>query len=309
MAALASCGPDSMTFSSNSSSSRRERGEPLGDLGVEAAVVAASSAQLEQHRRDPRPSPLSSVTRATRARQLGALADQLLRAAIVLPERRRGHLGCRARRAAAPCRDVKDASGARRRDPTRSSMSRLSSPSIRRLRLHAREREQRARDRERQRTPASRRSACTACAASRSGTRSVDVVRSYSGRRRTIWPRGRDEGRDAGVRRADHRDAVLDGTERIHGEMLQRAARAAEPSVIRHVHHQTCAIPSRTRGPARGRCPRSRSRPRTGLADPGRRRALEPGSSSAMNSAQPLTNPITPDSGTYSPNGTSWILS
>ena len=28
-----------------------------------------------------------------------------------------------------------------------------------------------------------------------------------------------------------------------------------------------------------------------------------------MNSAQPLTKPITPESGTYSPNGTSWILS
>jgi hypothetical protein len=28
-----------------------------------------------------------------------------------------------------------------------------------------------------------------------------------------------------------------------------------------------------------------------------------------MNSAQPLTNPITLDSGTYSPNGTKWILS
>ncbi len=37
--------------------------------------------------------------------------------------------------------------------------------------------------------------------------------------------------------------------------------------------------------------------------------ALEPGSSSAMNSAQLRTNPISPDSGTYSPKGTSWILS
>src|SRR5215470_16088475 len=46
-----------------------------------------------------------------------------------------------------------------------------------------------------------------------------------------------------------------------------------------------------------------------GAGGPEKTTAREPGSRSAMNSAQPLTKPSTHDSGTYSPNGTRWILS
>src|SRR5438093_51060 len=47
-----------------------------------------------------------------------------------------------------------------------------------------------------------------------------------------------NERRHPGVRRAHHRDAVLDRAEGVHGKMLPRAARTAEPSVVRHVYDQ-----------------------------------------------------------------------
>src|SRR5207244_9364427 len=49
------------------------------------------------------------------ALQLGALADQLLGAAVVLPEARRSHLGVELAEALFLLRDVKDASAAHRR--------------------------------------------------------------------------------------------------------------------------------------------------------------------------------------------------
>src|SRR5262245_28458453 len=49
---------------------------------------------------------------------------------------------------------------------------------------------------------------------------------------------GRDERRDPRIRRTHHRDPVLDGSERIHGEMLPWAARTTKPGVVRDVHDQ-----------------------------------------------------------------------
>src|SRR5207245_581508 len=54
---------------------------------------------------------------------------------------------------------------------------------------------------------------------------------------------GRDEGRDAGVGRAHDAHAMLHRAERVHREVLLGPARASEPCVVRHVHHQPRAIP------------------------------------------------------------------
>ena len=83
----------------------------------------------------------------------------------------------------------------------------------------------------------------------------------------------------------------------------------AEPCVVRHVHHHARAtvheLPEELGEDAfvtdhdaeRG----WRTRKHDGRGSPA--------PDSEMNSAQPLTNPIRPESGTYSPNGTRWILS
>ena len=87
--------------------------QALGDVGVEAAVVARFLGQLEQ---DVQIGDLGGelADAGEGARELGALADQVLRAAVVLPEGRRRHLGVERGHPLLLGRQVKDASGARR---------------------------------------------------------------------------------------------------------------------------------------------------------------------------------------------------
>ena len=138
--------------------------------------------------------------------------------------------------------DVKDGLGARSPGPYNSVRSRLKSPSIRRTRFHAWSASQRARDRERQVRDASRRSASTAWYRVRSGTRSVAVVRARTAARGgRSCPLGAMKAETPVFAARTTASAVLDGPERIHGEMLPRAARTTKPCVVRHVHDQTCA--------------------------------------------------------------------
>src|SRR2546430_16158291 len=48
----------------------------------------------------------------------------------------------------------------------------------------------------------------------------------------------RDEGGDAGVCCPHDGRAMFNGPEGVHGEVLPRTVGAAEPGVVRHVHHQ-----------------------------------------------------------------------
>jgi hypothetical protein len=87
--------------------------DTLGDLGVEAAVVARLRRQLQQD-----PEILGGAGELGHAGhapgQLRPLAEDLLGAPVVLPERRRRHLDVEGGQALLLARDVKDAPGARR---------------------------------------------------------------------------------------------------------------------------------------------------------------------------------------------------
>src|SRR5205823_10434749 len=86
----------------------------LGDLRVEAAVVAALLRQLEE---DAEVGGLAGelVDAGHGTGQIRPLADQLLGAAVVVPEGRRGHLGVELLQARFLAGEVKDAPGARPR--------------------------------------------------------------------------------------------------------------------------------------------------------------------------------------------------
>ncbi len=242
----------------------------LGDLGVEAAVVAGLLGQLEQ---DGEVVGLGGqlADPADGARQLGALADQLLGAAVVLPEGRRAHLGVERGQplllAGRGQRCLRSSSTRR----ASSATSRLNSPSITRL-LRRRARRPSAR-RHRQRQPgqpvAEPRVQRRPCAQRHAVGHDPALVELQAA---DDLAGGRDERRDAGVGRAHHGDAVLDRPERVHRQMLRRAARAPEPARRSSCSPSRARHPSRTRERARGRYPRNRSRRRTGLAGPETRR-------------------------------------
>ena len=80
-----------------------QAGHAVGDLGIEAAVVAGFLGELQQ---DTEVGGLGGqlVDPAHGARQVGALANQLLGAAVVVPEGAAPPSRCRSRRVASPCR-------------------------------------------------------------------------------------------------------------------------------------------------------------------------------------------------------------
>ena len=94
----------------------------------------------------------------------------------------------------------------------------------------------------RRRTRRRRRSACRRSPRARSGTSARSVPRAPERQGGLDRARRQHERRHAGVGGAHDGDAVLDRAERHHREMLQRAARVAEPRVVGDVGHEARAL-------------------------------------------------------------------
>ena len=292
--ALASCGPGEHDLQLELRRAPRRRRRHASRRSRRRALPSPASAASSRSTASPRPARASSFTRPTS--RDSSVRSRMSSWARRLSSQKVGD-AISASSAASRCLlggDVKDAPGARRAGASSSVTSRLKSPSITRLDARRRQPGDAARHSQGQvGEPVAEARVERVSGAQRARARSASRARTERSARHDLSGRG-DERRDPGVGRPDDGHAMLDRPEGVHGQVLPRAARPAEPCVVGHVHHQARATPHEAHGRARGRCPRNRSRRRTGRAGPGRRSARAPGSSSAMNSAQPRTNPISP---------------
>src|SRR5437879_1497479 len=245
MAAFASCGPESITFSSNSSSSRCSLAIP-SRISASTLSSPASPASSSRTARSEAWLP-SSVTRATR--RASSARSRISSCARRLSSQKAGDAisaSSAARRASLAGRskvppELVDASGQLRdvaleiaqhlRAPGGSGAGPPPRPRHRGRRHRQREQAEPVAEPCEERPPRAQRHALGHDAALEEVQAAHDDAA------------GRDEGGDARVGGAHDAHAMLDRAERVHREMLRGPARPPEPRVVRHVHHQQRAVP------------------------------------------------------------------
>ena len=202
----------------------REALETLLDLGGEALVAGLGGHLPEQAWSPPRGrrSSLEGVDACGPARRAPARAPCALR--VSSQKLGRGHLGVDQAEAGLLGGEVKDAPGGRRGAAPASATSRLSSPSMTRVTSGRGRGRAPPRPAPRTRRPASRRSACRAWRARRSGSGRSSTPRSKQRQRRARCARsGSTKAETPGVGRARDGHAVLDRAERQHRPGAARA--------------------------------------------------------------------------------------
>ena len=107
-----------------------QAGHAVGDLGDRGCRRRRLPGRAPAGHRGRRPGVASSPTRAHGAGQVGALANQLLGAAVVVPEGGRGHLGVERGEALSPCRAGQRCLRSSSSRRASSATSRFSSPSM-----------------------------------------------------------------------------------------------------------------------------------------------------------------------------------
>ena len=130
-----------------------------------------------------------------------------------------------------------------------------------------------------------------------------------------------DHRRDPRIRGSNRVHPSLGRAHRRHGQELVRSARAPVPGVVRDSEEDRPAVVSRNAAPDPGRAVHSRSEPPrwrrfpsgSGLDGHFERPRTLAGGHVALRDCRvataPINRPSSPRSGTYSPKGTSWVLS
>src|SRR5438874_3598702 len=245
MAAFASCGPDSITFSSNSSRSRCSLAMPsrISASTLSSPASAASSSSTARSEAWPPSSVTRATTRASSLRsRISSCARRLSsqKAGDAISASSAASRVSLAGRSKVPPElvdppgqggDVALEVAQHLRAPRGDGAGPVPRP---------RQRGRRHRQREQPEPVAEPREECPAGAQRDLLGHDAALEELQAAHDEAI---GRDEGGDAGVGRAHDAHAMLHRAERVHREVLLGPARASEPCVVRHVHHQPRAVP------------------------------------------------------------------